>query len=129
MTSDKVILDMIVGIKIPFVSLPIQHYIPQEIKCSYGEKIGMDNEIAIYLEKGIIQRANTCEGQYVSQIFPRQKKSGGLRIILNLSKLNLQVEYDHFKMETLQAVILLMENFQLISVWSAGWIVPGIDFH
>ena len=106
---------MIAGIKIPFVSSPIQYHVPQEIKCPNREKYAIDREIAEYLRKGIIQYTNPSEGQYVSQIFPRPKKSGGLRIILNLRKLNLDVEYDHFKMETLQAAILLMEKDQFMA--------------
>ena len=46
----------------------------------------------------------------MSQIFPRRKRSGGTRIILNLSDLNVNVQYEHFKMETLNAVLLLMEK-------------------
>ena len=51
LTSDAIILDMIAGIKIPFVSRPIQYHVPQEIKCSYQEKIASDREIVDYLKK------------------------------------------------------------------------------
>ena len=46
--------------------------------------------------------------EFVSQIFPRPKKSGGVCIILNLSELTLDVIYENFDMETLDAVLLLM---------------------
>ena len=38
------------------------------------------------------------------------KSQGGIRIILNLSKLNLDVQYEHFKMETLNSALLLIEK-------------------
>ena len=48
--------------------------------------------------------------EFVSYIFPRPKKSGDVRNIFNLSGLNLDVKYENFKMETLNAVLLLMER-------------------
>ena len=44
------------------------------------------------------------------QVFPRLKKSGGVRIILNLSELNLNIEYCHFKMENLNTALGLIES-------------------
>ena len=45
----------------------------------------------------------------VSNIFFKYKNDGGIRLILNHRKLNEAVEYHHFKMETLNTVIALME--------------------
>ena len=80
-----------------------------QIKCSLKEKLAIDNEIKSFLEKGIISKTVHCTGEFISQIFPRDKKSGGIRIILNLSKLNENVKYEHFKMESLGHVINLIE--------------------
>ena len=41
----------------------------------------------------------------VSQIFPRLKPSGTVRIMLNLKPLNEFVEYKHFKMEHLSLAL------------------------
>lgn len=109
-TNDKFILNVIEGLEIPFESLPIQLTFPPEIRCSAVEKQSIDQEVIKFVNKGIVCKVSPCEGQYISQIFPRPKKSGGVRIILNLSRLNLEVQYEHFKMETLQSVLLLMEK-------------------
>ena len=109
-TSDIYILNIISGLEIPFESLPVQGNFPPEIRCSASEKESIDQEVEKFLNKGIIHEVVPCEGQYISQIFPRPKKNGGVRIILNLSRLNLDVQYEHFKMETLQSVLLLMEK-------------------
>ena len=61
------------------------------------------------MKEGIIESASYTQNQYISQIFPRPKRAGGIRIILNLSKLNIYVEYKHFKMESLNSALLLMK--------------------
>ena len=109
LTFDRFILEIIEGVKIPFDSFPAQLWQPREINCSVEEKTCIDAEIATYLTKGIIQTASHSYGEFVSQIFPRRKKSGGTRIIINLKDLNLKIKYEHFKMETLNAVLFLME--------------------
>ena len=110
LTNDNHLLNHVRGIKIPFVSLPSQSKVPNPIHCSINEKIAMDNEICNYVKSGIVEEVSHCEGEFVSQIFPRIKKSGGVRIILNLNKLNELIQYEHFKMETLNSALLLMEN-------------------
>ena len=67
-----------------------------------------------YLTCGIIEEATHSSGEFVGQIFPVCRKSGGIRIILNLKPLNLDVSYQHFnqhfKMENLNCVPELMEK-------------------
>lgn len=110
LTIDPVVLEYVQGFKIPFVSFPEQTNCPNQIKCCLNEKLAIDHEILGYVERGIIEEVSHCEGEFISQIFPRPKKSGGVRIILNLSKLNEHVEFQHFKMETLSSVLLSMEE-------------------
>ena len=76
-TSDKNILDTIRGFRIPFISFPKQVYIPREINCSQREKSLIDREIDKYLKEGIIEQVSHSNDQFISQIFPRPKKSGG----------------------------------------------------
>ena len=38
-------------------------------------------------------------------IFTREKRDGSYRLILNLKQLNKHIEYEHFKMESLQSVL------------------------
>ena len=41
----------------------------------------------------------------MSPIFTRDKRNGSYRMILNLKQLNNHIEYEHFKMESLQSVL------------------------
>ena len=54
------------------------------------------------LKKGVIRKAHHSNKEYISPIFVRPKKDNRWRIILNLKELNKDVEYFHFKMETLK---------------------------
>ena len=110
MTSDKAILEIINGIKIDFVDQPVQYRILKEIKCSNNEKLLIDIEIEKYIKQDIIHKVYHSENEFISQVFPRLKKSGGVRIISNLSELNLNIEYCHFKMENLNTVLGLIES-------------------
>ena len=61
------------------------------------------------MEAGIIQKAKHVQGEVISNIFLVPKKeTGKFRMILNLKKLNLDVEYQHFKMDTIQAALRLV---------------------
>lgn len=51
-----------------------------------------------------------CKDQYVSTIFPREKKEGTHKFILNLKQFNEVVNHIHFKMDTLKSAIHLMEQ-------------------
>ena len=107
-TQDEVILGYIKGVKLEFLRTPMQNFVPREIKCSFSEKEKIDKEIEKFLKKKIIFSATHSEGEFISQIFPRDKKSGDVRIVLNLSKLNEDVKYEHFKMEGLGHALSLM---------------------
>ena len=81
---------------------------PKEINFTKPEQEVIDNEIDKLLTKGVISETTHCPGEYISTIFIRPKKDGGFRLILNLKNLNEHVEYQHFKMDTLQSAIRLM---------------------
>ena len=110
LTEDKFILQVVKGAKLEFNDIPVQKIVPNEIKCSHKEKELIEAEIYKYREKHIISEVEHCPDEFISQIFPRDKKSGGVRIILNLSDLNKSVQYEHFKMEGLNTALSLIEN-------------------
>ena len=110
LTSDNYILQIVSGAKLEF-DCPVKQYKPcRPIRCSLEQKQMIDSEIDKYLITGIIEKTNHSQGEFVSQIFPVPKKSGGLRIILNLKPLNMDVTYKHFKMENLNSVLNLIER-------------------
>ena len=118
-THDKQIIDTVKGLKIEFADLPVQRNVPKEYKHTSEEIDFLNDEITKLLDKQIIRRVEPVPGQYVSNIFLRDKKDGSYRMILNLKKLNFSVEYFHFKMETLKSAINLM---------TPGCFMASIDF-
>ena len=109
-TEDRYILEAISGVKLDFESIPSQLLPQPEIYCSFQEKIAIEAELEKYLELGIISKAEHSEGQFVSKIFSRPKKNGKIRIILDLSILNEDVKYEHFKMENFNTALSLVSK-------------------
>ena len=60
------------------------------------------------LNKGVLEKTEYAEGDFLSTIFVRPKKDGSYRMILNLKPLNEFVSYHHFKMDTIQTALKLM---------------------
>ena len=46
---------------------------------------------------------------FFSSIFLRIKNDGNYRMILNLKKINKYIEYEHFKMESLQNILHIVK--------------------
>lgn len=113
LTSDKWLLDCVKGLKIEMEHAPMQHFIPKPILFSIEDRVLIDQEIQNMLLKGIIERIDIDDyitNEYISNIFFKVKKDGKLRIILNLKSFNKVVDYHHFKMETLQCAINLVQT-------------------
>lgn len=108
LTSDANILSWVAGVNIDFNAVIQQNNLPRPIVFNQTDSLLIDSEIQKMLEKKVIERCANSEGQFISNIFLRHKRDGSIRIILNLKELNLDVEYHHFKMETLQHAILSM---------------------
>lgn len=110
LTSDPFILDTVKHSHIDFMGeiKPKQYWEPKPYDFDAVEKCTVNNEIHKLMDKGVIEVCQPCENQYVSNIFLRSKKDGSYRTILNLSRLNQSVEYQKFKMETLESIIKLV---------------------
>ena len=67
-------------------------------------------EIEKLLLKGIIMETYHEDKEFVSQIFITYKSDGGVRLILNLKKLNKHVKYEHFKMATIRTVLNMVNK-------------------
>ena len=107
-TSDTEILQMVSGQYIEFDTKPCQTH-PPALKCfSAAENDIISTEVANLLQKAVIVETSHEPGEFISSIFVRPKKDGSHRMILNLKNLNKHVQYNHFKMDTLQSVISLM---------------------
>ena len=78
-TSDPKVLSMIQGIRLEFEdALPVQTSIPKPIKFPDTDSELIDLEIASFLKRGIISRCDHVEGEVISNIFFRLKRSGGI---------------------------------------------------
>ena len=109
LTNDQVILDAIKHYHIEFeVNTPVQPSSPKQIHFSPIEGEIISQEISKLLNKGVLDKTEYVEGDFLSTIFVRPKKDGTYRMILNLKPLNEFVLYHHFKMDTIQTALKLM---------------------
>ena len=74
LTSDPMVLNIVKGYKIEFISTPVQNTEPKECSFSYVEKQYISEEIKKLMQKQVIERSSDEPGQYVSTIFLRPKK-------------------------------------------------------
>jgi len=117
LTSDKIIINLLQGVELEFDEVPTQWKVPKPYKFDAEKSKLIDTKIQEMLSKGIIERTAAEKGQYVSNIFTRPKKDGGIRVILDLSQLNEDIQYHHFKMESLQnALDLVTPNCYMASI-------------
>lgn len=127
LTSDRRILNAISGCRIEFHEFPMQFQKPSQIQLNDNERISMDDEIHSLSKHKVIEKVSHCKGEYISNIFPRAKKDGSSRVILNLRALNKFVEYHHFKMDTLKSAIQLMRPncfFASVDLKDAYYSIP-----
>ena len=109
LTSDLRILNDVRGYKLEMCEIPDQKFPNREIRFSEKEREFLAIEIDKLKEKKVIQEVDYAVGQYVSNVFLREKRDKGkYRMILNLKKLNKHVEYKHFKMDTLMSALSLV---------------------
>ena len=106
-TSDQEVLQTVQGMKLEFEESPLQ-----------GECSGFDftknqptiqDEVNKLLEKGVVVECEHGPVEYISPIFLREKTDETQKLILNLKNLNKHLEYKHFKMQTLQTILTLIQ--------------------
>ena len=110
LTHDPFVVQSVQGVKVDLEGEPIQSEIPREYVMSTENKNCTNKIVAEHLSKGIIEKCNPCRGQFLSNIFLRLKPNGKHRLILDLSDLNDSVVYRHFKMESLQTAIDMVQR-------------------
>ena len=108
LTSDRIILSYVKGCKIEFEIFPNQARAPKPLPFSVSEQTIIHRELQTLLQKGVIEKCFHEDLEYISTIFTRPKKNGTHRVILNLKELNQQVDYHHFKMDTIHTCVELL---------------------
>ena len=69
----------------------------------------IQEEVNKLLKKGVVVECEHEPVEYISPIFLKEKTNGTQRLILNMKKLNKHLEYKHFKMQTLQTILNLIQ--------------------
>lgn len=102
---------MILGQPTEFTRTPHQRVVPKKKKIlDLDEQHVIDKEIDKLLSKGVITPGSHEEGEYISSVFTRAKKDGSFRVILNLKCLNTPVQYHHFKRNSLNTVLQMVNG-------------------
>ena len=96
--------------QIPSTNLPLQEKSPNTIKMLEQQSLLFDQEISELLEKGAVQKAQTVQEEFLSNLFLVGKKDRGNCPVINLKKLNTFIPYEHFKMKVLQFLKFLLEQ-------------------
>lgn len=97
------------GLKLDFIDIPCQNKYNQNT-LSIEELDIIDLEIEKLLTKKVVTYSKHEPGEFISGLFTRPKKDGSKRMILNLKRLNLHIEYNKFKMESIQNVLQCIEK-------------------
>jgi len=116
-TSDRWVLDMVEGLPVDLTTLPTQTLYPDSACTDLEKDHILSMEIQKLLNQGILERAQPSDRAFVSHMFLKQKANGSYRPILNLSKLNENTHYKHFKMDHLSSVMRIVPvNSYLASI-------------
>ena len=110
LTHDPFVIESIQGVQVDLEEKPFQGTAPNEFQMSKENANNLTVVVAEHLSKGIIEKCTPCKGQFLSNIFLRPKPNGKHRLILDLSDLNDSVTYRHFKMESLQTAINMVQK-------------------
>ena len=109
-TSDSVVLDIIrEGITVDFLDLPHCSNSMPLCNVSFGQHDALTGAINQLLALGVISEDTYHTDRYISSVFATEKPDRSLRMILNLKHFNVFVCHVHFKMESLQDVICLIQ--------------------
>ena len=131
-TSDTEILQVVSGQYIEFSTQASQTHPPPGKRFGGEEQVIITSEISNLLEKAVIVETIHEPGEFISSVFVRRKKDGSHRMILNLKNLNKHVQYNHFKVDTLQSVLNSMRPKRFmdsIDLKDAYYCVPIVPSH
>ena len=103
--------------KIEFVDAPKMQHKTRSPKFLDEEINLIKDEIDKLLTKGIIKETCHETKEFVSPIFIFHKSNGGIRLILNLKQLNKNIEYHHFKIDSINTILnLITKDYFIVSI-------------
>lgn len=127
LTSDKFILNIVDGYRIPFKRVPIQTSFNRKTSFSEPQNKLFQSAINDLIAKGAITKCKEKKGQLLSPYFFREKADGSLRFILNLKQPNKYVHTVHFKLEDVRTATKLLSKgdyMTSIDLKDAFFLVP-----
>ena len=102
--------------------------LPPNLRLSDSDQAALDKIVQEFLDHHIVEPCLPSSGPcYYSPYFPVIKSDGSARFILNLKDFNRSVQYNHFKMDTMQDMVHLMFPncfFAKIDLSNAYYSVP-----
>ena len=110
LTQDQSALSIVRGYKLQFLREPCQHKLPHVTKMSVAQAQLVQQEIIDMLKKGAIHKVSPVQGEFLSNLFLVDKKSGAHRPVINMKHLNTFIPYQHFKMEGLHLLKDLLQE-------------------
>lgn len=134
-TKDKEILATVTGLPVECSNFGTgfqQKGGIMDIKFSQKETEFLSKEIDTLLQKRVIVESEHEAGEFISPIFLVPKTEDSYRMILNLKKLNENVPYIHFKMETINSILTLVtQNCYMakIDIKDAYYSIPILEEH
>ena len=127
-TKDKEVLETVIsGLKIELEDAPLLNQIKLEYKFSEENISKINKQLNEMLNEEVISISSKENGDFYSPIFFREKNDGNIRIILDLTKLNLLIRDEHHKLETLKTALELIEPndlFTSLDLKSAYYSIP-----
>ena len=76
LTKDPEILELVKGVKIPFLKNPTQKRVPQTPHMSQEQAVLIQVETENMLKNGVIQQTEHQTGEFISNIFLTRKRDG-----------------------------------------------------
>ena len=132
LTTDNFIINIVKhGLALDFIQLPEQES-HRPCRLTQLELESIDLEIEKLLSKKVIVPTVSEPEQFISNLFTRPKKDGSRRMILNLKKLNENIYYNHFKMDSIQNVMDAMKPLCFmasVDLKDAFYSVPILSEH
>lgn len=130
-TNDKVIISWLRGLKLPFVTQPVQSRTPTTQYPVTQDHL-IDLAITDLANIGAVTKCETKKGEFLSPYFLATKPNGKYRFILNLKKLNEHLSPPHFKLEDYRTVTKLITRHCLLAkldLKDAYFLVPIHNKH
>lgn len=105
------------GYKIQLLKQPIQSDPVITDPKSFDKRLALQEQITKHLASGAISEVPCADNQFISRVFTVPKRTGGNRLVIDLSSLNNFVVKVHFRMEDLNTIkSFLAPNDYMVSI-------------